>query len=84
MHKPFDIIVLDIETLYENAKPGGIVSGLIIGYRTIYDDVGIGVIVNKLIKEITESEKEYVVIKGNKRINLSLLAKIKRKYVNPK
>ncbi|MDK6028833.1 nucleotidyltransferase domain-containing protein [Ignisphaera sp. 4213-co] len=38
--KPVDVIVFDIDMLKENAEPGGIVSGLVIGYKILYDDIG--------------------------------------------
>lgn len=69
-------MVLDEEMLKENAKPGGLISGLILGYKLLYDELGIPIIVEKTLREVSE-EKEYVIIKENRRTNLSSLAKIK-------
>lgn len=77
LSKPVDLVVLDIEILKENAKPGGVISGLILGYKPLYDELGIPTMIEKMLQEISE-EEGYVIIKDNKRLNLTSLAKIKK------
>lgn len=79
--KPIDVLVLDIEMLKENAKPGGVVSGLILGYKSLYDELGISTIVEKITDEVSE-EKDYVVIKENRKLNLYILAKLMKKNIS--
>ena len=72
--KPVDVIVFDIDMLKENAEPGGIVSGLVIGYKILYDDIGMQKIVEGVVDKISR-EESYIIIKNNRRIDLSAIAK---------
>jgi len=72
--KPVDVIVFDIDMLKENAEPGGIVSGLVIGYKILYDDIGMQKIVEGVADKISR-EESYIIIKNNRRIDLSAIAK---------
>lgn len=76
--KPIDVLVLDVEMFKENAKPGGVVSGIILGYKPLYDELGLSNIVKKIINEVSE-EKDYVIIKKNRKTNIYLIAKSKKK-----
>lgn len=77
VRKPVDVVVLDVGALEENARPGGIVSGLIAGYRVLYDEIGVPAIVERAVREAS-AEDGYTVIKGGRRLSLSALAKVRR------
>lgn len=75
--KPIDVTVFDVDTFMENAKPGGVVSGLILGFRSLYDELNVPALVEELTRRIVD-EDGYVLIKGGREINISLLAKMKK------
>lgn len=76
VRKPVDVVVLDVDALYENAKPGGLVTGLVAGYYAIYDEVGISELVWRIAREVLR-EGEYVVVKNGRRLNQHALARVK-------
>lgn len=78
IQKPVDVVVLDVEALYENAKPGGVVSGLVAGYTIVYDEVGIPELVKRVACDVLR-EGEYVIVKNGRRLNLHALARAKLK-----
>jgi hypothetical protein len=45
----FDVSVLDVPSLEENAAPGGFLSGLVLGCRVICDEVGLGELVLRAV-----------------------------------
>ena len=48
----FDVSVLDVPSLEENAAPGGFLSGLVLGYRVICDEVGLDELVLRVAGEL--------------------------------
>lgn len=77
MNKPVDIVVMDTDMLKDNARAGTVVAGLIAGYRSLYDEINIENIVEKLLEEVAEAG-EYIVFKNGKRLNLGSIAKAKK------
>lgn len=67
---------MDVASLSESARPGGVVSGLIAGYIVIYDELGIPYLIRRIVQEVSR-EEGYIVIKNGRRLNLSTLAKVK-------
>ncbi len=78
----FDIIVFDDESFRENLEPGALASGLIAGYRIIYDELGLEKLLNGLVEKIACGE--YIVQKSGRRINLSALARAKLRLSHAK
>lgn len=74
-HKPIDATVLDVESFKENLEPGAFASGLVAGFKLIYDELGVG----EMIKETIEktSKEQIIIIKRGRRLNLSLIARLK-------
>jgi hypothetical protein len=75
--KPIDVILIDEKNFYENLKPGTVISGLIIGYKKIYDEIKIEKLINELAMEIAEID--YEIYKGKRKIDLSSISKVKMK-----
>jgi len=76
LRKPIDIHVFDLSTFKENLEPGSFLSGLTLGYKIIYDKVGLTKLIEELIKKIAKI-KEYTYIK-RKKWDLALIAKTKK------
>lgn len=72
---PFDVTVFDSGSFRENLEPGTLASGLVAGYRTVYDELGLEKLIEPLIVNIALGE--YFVQKSGRRINLSVLARAK-------
>ena len=72
---PFEINVLDLDNFFENLKPGTFISGLVLGYKIIYDKIGIEYYIKKLCQELA-NEIEYEFIKHGKRYRLGIFAKV--------
>lgn len=70
---PFDVIIFDGDSFRENLEPGTLASGLIAGYRIVYDELGLEKLIEPLIEKIARGE--YIVQKNGRRINLSALAR---------
>ncbi|MEM0481269.1 MAG: hypothetical protein QXM16_00030 [Nitrososphaerota archaeon] len=70
---PFDVIIFDGDSFRENLEPGTLASGLIAGYRVVYDELGLEKLIEPLIEKIARGE--YIVQKNGRRINLSALAR---------
>lgn len=79
LRKPVDIHVFDPETFRENLEPGSFLSGLALGYKILYDEIGLKKAIEKLIRKISETEG-YVYVKGRK-WNLASIAKAKTKHL---
>lgn len=77
LRKPVDIVVLDVEALKENANPGSVVSGLVLGYKVVHDEIGVPGIVRKILCDISK-EEGYTVFKSGKKLNLHALAKARK------
>ncbi len=72
-----DIIVLDEESFKENLEPGGLASGLVAGYKILYDEIRIESFIYEAAKKI--ANEKYVILKNRKKIDLSTIAKLKLK-----
>ena len=77
LKKPTDVIVMDKEMLYENMEPGTLLSGLVIGYKKIYDNINFDYLINDLIRKLAEID--YKLFKNSKEINLSSISRVKLK-----
>lgn len=75
--KTLDITILDEDSLKENLEPGAFASGLIAGYKTLYDEIGLDEMIMKTAEKIAIGE--YIIQKDGKRINLSAIAKVRLK-----
>jgi len=75
--KNIDIQVFDIESFEENLIAGTFLTGLVLGYKIIYDTIGVEEKIREFIKEIGKEDK-YVFIKKRK-WNLAAIAKTKSK-----
>jgi len=73
--KSYDVILMDEKSFYENLQPGTVLSGLILGYKVLYDELGIDKAVSKLMKLLASTDYKY--FKG-RWIDLSTLAKAKK------
>lgn len=72
IRKPIDIVVLDLDSLRENLAVGTFLSGLVIGYRVIYDSIGIDKMLGELFKELAGDNYIYT---KKRRWNLSAIAR---------
>jgi predicted nucleotidyltransferase len=72
--KPFDVVVLDVEMLKENMVVGSFLTGLVLGYRVVYDEIGFDDMVKNLIKDLASSADDYVLIKRGRKVNLKAIA----------
>jgi predicted nucleotidyltransferase len=72
--KPFDVVVLDVEMLKENMVVGSFLTGLVLGYRVVYDEIGFDDLVKNLIRDLTNSTDDYVLIKRGRKVNLKAIA----------
>lgn len=72
--KPFDVVVLDVEMLKENMVVGSFLTGLVLGYRVVYDEIGFDDLVKNLIRDLTKNADDYVLIKRGRKINLKAIA----------
>jgi len=72
---PADVVVLDVEGARENTAPGALLSGLVAGYRVLYDD---GVCFDCLAAEAASrlAETDYEYWKGGRRWRLSAIARV--------
>lgn len=75
--KTLDITILDEDSLKENLEPGAFASGLIAGYKILYDEIGLDEMIMKTAEKIALGE--YIIQKDGKRINLSAIAKVRLK-----
>jgi len=80
----FDVVIFDIESFKENLEPGTIASGLIYGYKILYDELGLEKLLVPLIEKIAHTETEYVVQKNGRRINLSAFSRVKLRLLHGK
>lgn len=81
--KIFDVHVFDLENFKKNLESGTFISGIAIGYKIIFDKIGL----EKILVENFEKLKKlnYEIFVGNRKVNLSKFAEIrssiiKRKY----
>lgn len=74
-NKIIDVTVFDVEMFRENLEPGGLASGLVIGYVIIWDELNIP----KLVREVAEkmARDNIVLVKSGKKLNLSAISKAK-------
>lgn len=77
----FDVLVFDEVSFKENLRPGAVLSGLVIGYEIIYDELGLNNLVEDLVRDVARGE--YIVQKGERRINLSALARARLRTLRP-
>lgn len=70
-----DIQVFDLESFRENLTIGTLLSGLILGYRIVYDEVGVGESIREFIKAASK-EPEYTYVK-RKKWKLTAIARVK-------
>lgn len=70
----FEVSVLDVASLRENAAPGGFLSGLVLGYRVICDEVGLDELVLRVARELAKLGG-YELRKGGRRVDLSAVAR---------
>jgi len=70
--RPIDIVVLDLDSFRENLAAGSFLSGLVIGYRAVYDAVGVSEMLRELFRELAEDSYVYV---KRRRWNLSAIAR---------
>jgi len=70
---PVDIIVFDLDSLKENLRPGTVLSGLVLGFRVLYDAVGFTRYFKELVKGLAQDD--YVLYK-KRSLRLSRLAKV--------
>lgn len=70
---PVDIIVFDLDSLKENLRPGTVLSGLVLGFRVLYDAVGFTRYFKELVKGLAQDD--YVLYK-KRALRLSRLAKV--------
>lgn len=77
LKKAIDVTVFDVESFKENLEPGALASGLIAGFKTLFNEI----CVEKLIAEALEkiAVEHYVILKKNRKLNLSAIAKAKLK-----
>ncbi len=71
----FDINVLDLKQFDENLETGSFLSGLALGYKIIYDRIGIEEKIIKMLKKLSKSR--YVLVNKYGEWNLSRIAEIK-------
>jgi len=74
MEKTCDVIVFDVDSLKENIKPGGVVSGAIAGYKVLYDEIGFEEMVKKAAEELLK--QGVVVYKKGRKLDLSIYTKL--------
>ncbi len=82
IRKPADIHVFDPETFRENLEPGSFLSGLALGYKILYDRIGLEKTIEELVRKVGETEG-YVYVKERK-WNLASIAKAKTKHLKTK
>ena len=82
MYKPVDIVVMDVEMLKDNAEAGTLLSGLVLGYKILYDEICVKNTIEKILEDVAKTE-EYIVFKNGRKLNLSSIAKAKKIYANP-
>ncbi|MEM0317357.1 MAG: hypothetical protein QXO97_05150 [Candidatus Nezhaarchaeales archaeon] len=73
--KPIDVVVLDLEMLRENMKPGTMLSGLVCGYKVLYDEIGLPTLIEDLVKAL--ALEDVVLIKRGRRLSISAHARAK-------
>lgn len=73
--KPVDVLVFDVETLRENLEPGGVASGLVLGYKALLDELGLEGLVAEAARRV--AGEDVVIVKRGRRINLSAIARVK-------
>jgi len=70
----FEVSVLDVASLEENAAPGGFLSGLVLGYRVICDELGLDELVLRVARELAKLGR-YELRKSSRRVDLSAVAR---------
>ena len=75
LQMPFEVVVLDFNNFIENLKEGTFISGLVLGYKILYDEISIEKYIKELCKKLIEN-LDYEFIKHGKRYRLSIFAKI--------
>lgn len=53
---------------------GSFLTGLVLGYRVVYDEIGFDDLVKNLIRDLTNSAYDYVLIKRGRKVNLKAIA----------
>ena len=68
----YDVLVFDIESFFENASPGAVISGVVAGYRVLHDEIGFEEIVEKIALSVLRDKP--IIYKEGKRLGLALHA----------
>jgi len=71
----FDVLLFDEESFYENLQPGTVLSGLVMGFKALYDEIGVSRAVEELVKLLAGSDYKYC--KGRRCVDLSAVARAK-------
>ncbi|MDJ0268989.1 MAG: hypothetical protein NXY59_00265 [Aigarchaeota archaeon] len=58
--RAFDVHVMDVRQFQDNLKPGTFLSGLVLGYRVLYDRIGFKGYVEKLFQRLVD--ENYVLV----------------------
>ncbi len=71
----FDVNVLDLKQLNENLETGSFLSGLALGYKIIYDKIGVEEKILDMLRKLSKSK--YILVNKYGEWNLSRIAEIK-------
>lgn len=77
VNKPIDVIVFDVESFKENLEPGALASGLIVGFKVLFNEIYVEELITKALEKIALGQ--YIVLKKDRKLNLSAIAKAKLK-----
>ena len=77
LRRAVDVVVLDLESFRENLAVGTFLSGLVLGYRVLYDAIGVDKLLEELFSKL--ADEDYVYVKG-RRWNLSAVARAKLRW----
>jgi hypothetical protein len=61
--------------------PGSLLTGLVLGYRIIYDDIDLKDLIRDLIRDLASTD-DYILIKRGRRVNLKAVAIAKDLIIN--
>jgi len=71
----FDVLLFDEESFRENLQPGTVLSGLVMGFKALHDEIGVNKAVEELAKHLAGNGYKYC--KVGRCVDLSALARAK-------
>ena len=77
-----DVHIFSINDFLENLKIGTFLTGLVLGYKIIYDIYGIEKYIRDFIVKLSTENREVILVNRHGKFNLVSFAKIKARLLN--